>query len=155
MKKQIDRKRFLKEEGGVAMVEFALLLIMLLLILLGVIQFGLMWYTKYVITCASREGARYATRYASTVNAQGNQTRIPPCNLNPSVESTVQNYCNSLLNNTPVTFTPSNNTGWQTGNAGTDVTIQVSCQNPWDLLGGFIPALHNLTFQAQTTMKCE
>ena len=153
--KQRRSRGFLRSEGGVAMVEFAILIILLLLILLGTIQFGLMWFTKYVITCGSREGARYATIYASTANAAGIQTRVPPSNLNnPSVQQVVQNYCSNLLKNTPITFTPSG-PGWTTGNSGTDVTIQVSCQNPYNLLGGLMPSLSNITFRAQTTMKCD
>jgi Flp pilus assembly protein TadG len=144
-------KPLVKDEGGVAMVEFALLIIVLLLILMGTIQFGLMWYTKYTITCGSREGARYATIYKT--DAGGN--RITPSSLtSPTVTEVVQNYCNSLLKNTPVTVTPSG-AGWTTGNAGSDVTIRVNCNNPWNLLGGLMPSMSNISFQAQTTMKCE
>lgn len=45
-------------EAGVASVEFALLLPVLLLLLLGTLDLGLALYNKAVITHASREGAR-------------------------------------------------------------------------------------------------
>jgi len=145
-------KRFVRGESGAAMVEFAILLPVLLLIILGILQFGLMFYTKYVITAASREGARYATIY--TADDAG--SRIAPCNItNPkTVQQVVQDYCDNLLFNSSVNFEPGG-PGWASTASGLDVTITVSCQNPWDLLGGFIPSLSNLTLQAQTTMKCE
>ena len=47
----------LNERGAVA-AEFALLLPVLLLILFGTIEFGMMMYGREVVTNASREGAR-------------------------------------------------------------------------------------------------
>jgi Flp pilus assembly protein TadG len=146
-------KHFVRGESGAAMVEFAILLPVLLLIILGILQFGLIWYTKYVITAASREGAHYAAVY--TADPANIPSRIAPCNLtNPTVLELVENYCKGSLNNTPVTVTPGGS-GWTTGTTGADVTIQVTCQNPWNLLGGFLPSLSNIQLQAQTTMKCE
>ena len=49
-------KRF--DERGAAAVEFALLLPVLMLILFGIIEFGMIMYSREVITNASREGAR-------------------------------------------------------------------------------------------------
>jgi hypothetical protein len=48
------------EQGqrGVAMVEFAIILPLLLVLTFGIIEFGLVLYNKQVITNASREGAR-------------------------------------------------------------------------------------------------
>lgn len=43
---------------GVAAVEFALVLPLLIVLLLGIIDFGLMMYDKAMITNAAREGAR-------------------------------------------------------------------------------------------------
>ncbi len=151
--KQRFRKRFSKGEDGVAMVEFAILIIVLLLILLGIIQFGLLWFTKYTIDAAAREGARYATCYTTAV-ANNKVSRVVPSQLtNPTVKEVVQNYVNKLIK-TPVDFTPSG-PGWNNGTSGLDVTITVSCNNPWNLLGGFIPSLNNLTLQSQVTMKNE
>ena len=49
-------KRF--DERGAAAVEFALLLPVLMLILFGIIEFGMIMYSREIITNASREGAR-------------------------------------------------------------------------------------------------
>lgn len=47
-----------KNNRGAALVEFAIVLPLLLLLLVGIIEFGLLFYNKQVLTNASREGAR-------------------------------------------------------------------------------------------------
>lgn len=57
------RKRFIKRsrhEDGQAMVEFALILPVFLLILCGIIDFGWLFYNQLSLNNACREGARYA-----------------------------------------------------------------------------------------------
>lgn len=57
------RKSFLKKcrrEDGQAMVEFALILPIFLLILCGIIDFGWLFYNQLSLNNACREGARYA-----------------------------------------------------------------------------------------------
>ncbi|MDE2343793.1 MAG: pilus assembly protein [Betaproteobacteria bacterium] len=49
----------LKKEAGSVVVEFALVLPLLLLILFGTIEFGIMMYDQAIITNAAREGARW------------------------------------------------------------------------------------------------
>ncbi len=53
-------RKMLKKEKGQSMVEFALLMPLLCLILLGIIEFGRVFNAYLVITNASREGARIA-----------------------------------------------------------------------------------------------
>lgn len=53
-------KRFLKTEKGQAMVEFALVLPVLLVLLCGIIDFGWLYYNQITLNNAAREGARYA-----------------------------------------------------------------------------------------------
>jgi Flp pilus assembly protein TadG len=50
--------RLIKNQKGVAMVEFAIALPLILLLLCGTIEFGVLFYNKQVITNASREGVR-------------------------------------------------------------------------------------------------
>jgi len=45
---------------GAAIVEFAILLLLLLLILAGVVEFGFLWLQSHYLTNAAREGARVA-----------------------------------------------------------------------------------------------
>jgi len=51
--------RFFGNQRGAALVEFALVLPLLLLLLFGIIEFSLLMYNKQIMTNASREGARY------------------------------------------------------------------------------------------------
>ena len=48
----------LRSESGASAVEFALLLPVLMLILFGIIEFGMALYRQAILTNASREGAR-------------------------------------------------------------------------------------------------
>lgn len=45
-------------ESGAALVEFVIVLPFLLFLLMGIIEFGLLFYNQQVLTNASREGAR-------------------------------------------------------------------------------------------------
>lgn len=49
----------LKSQSGNALIEFAFILPILLLIIIGIIEFSILFYNKAIITNASREGARY------------------------------------------------------------------------------------------------
>lgn len=134
------------------MVEFALLLMVLLLLILGILQFGLMFYAKYVITCASREGARYGSVYKTTPTGQ----RLAPVNFTPSIEQVVRDYVSHLVSNvnSQVTVQPGG-LGYYTGLPGTDLTVRVQVRNPFNFLGGLLPTLGNVTLQSETVMKVE
>ncbi|MFH1277905.1 MAG: TadE family protein [Candidatus Eisenbacteria bacterium] len=56
-RRMIDRK---KDSRGQAVVEFALVLPLILLILLGITEFGRAFWTLNVVSQAAREGARLA-----------------------------------------------------------------------------------------------
>jgi Flp pilus assembly protein TadG len=55
-------------ERGQALVETALILPVLLMLVLGILEFGRAWNTKQVITDAAREGARLAVVYNPDVD---------------------------------------------------------------------------------------
>lgn len=56
-----------KKEKGQAMVEFALILIPLLILIGGIIDFGWIFYHKVIVNNAAREGARYAAIHAKDI----------------------------------------------------------------------------------------
>lgn len=58
-----------KNQKGAALVEFALILPVLLLILLGIIEFGIIMFDKAIITNASREAAREIVNYKAPSEA--------------------------------------------------------------------------------------
>ena len=53
-------RALLKQKRGQAVVEFALVLPVFILILVGIMEFGLVFHQYLVVTSASREGARVA-----------------------------------------------------------------------------------------------
>jgi Flp pilus assembly protein TadG len=136
------------------MVEFAIGCSVLVLLVLGILEFGLLWYQKQVITNASREGARYGVTYQTTTTG----SRKAPKNFNPTILQVVNNYCTSRI--PPGSWTPSLSGAAATANNGTDLKgvpliVTVTCQNKIDLLSGWIPSLADITFTAQTAMNCE
>ncbi len=60
----------LHDEGGAALLEFALVAIILLILVFGMIDFGRAVYTKNSITHAAREGGRYAAVLESPVTSE-------------------------------------------------------------------------------------
>ena len=49
----------INNQNGAALVEFAIVLPLLLILIFGIIEFGVMFYDKAMITNATREGARW------------------------------------------------------------------------------------------------
>ena len=56
-------------ESGATAVEFALILPLLLVLIIGLIDFGRMGFVQVSVTAASREGARYSSLYSSGVGS--------------------------------------------------------------------------------------
>ena len=53
-------RKWVRGTRGQALVEFALILPLLILILMGIIEFGRLWMTMITLSGAAREGARLA-----------------------------------------------------------------------------------------------
>jgi Flp pilus assembly protein TadG len=78
-------------ERGAALVELAIVLPLLLLILMGIIEFGLLFYNQQVLTNSSREGARAGIALTGKALIDKNiDTTLEFVN---EVDSVVQNYC--------------------------------------------------------------
>lgn len=60
--KQSTRQRKVQRSRGQALIEFALVLPILLLLILGAMDIGRLFTTKIVLTNAAREGANYLSR---------------------------------------------------------------------------------------------
>lgn len=93
--------RLLKSERGQAMVEFALIVPMLLILLCGMIDFGWLYLNRYQVDNAAFEGVRYVViNGADTEIAQINQLKTQTENevkgnlgtwaVNPNVTATIQ-----------------------------------------------------------------
>ncbi|HJU72634.1 MAG TPA: TadE/TadG family type IV pilus assembly protein [Gemmatimonadaceae bacterium] len=57
----VGRLRFIKDQSGAALLEFALFASMLLILFFGIIDIGRALFTANNLTAAAREGARYAS----------------------------------------------------------------------------------------------
>jgi Flp pilus assembly protein TadG len=86
---------------GISSVELAIILPVFLLLVFGIIQFGIGWWVSQVITNGAREGARYAVvvRDPPTPDYDINKVQPDPA----SVEEIVRNYIGSLPNNNQAT----------------------------------------------------
>jgi len=58
---KVDRMR--RSQKGQSLVELAILLPVLILVLMGIMDLGRVFYAQIVITNAAREGARYGSMY--------------------------------------------------------------------------------------------
>jgi Flp pilus assembly protein TadG len=88
-------KEKLYEQSGGAAAEFAILLIFLVMLLFGIIEFSLILYNQAVITNASREGAR-----AGIVFTNGPRVTAT------DIEAVVNAYCAQYLITAPPMGTP-------------------------------------------------
>lgn len=126
------------------MVEFAFVLPLLLIIVFGTIEFGVLMYNQQVLTNASREGAR-----AGIVSRL---TRVD----NAAITSVVENYCATNL----VTFGDQNTpgvtvTGYSANAAfGSNLQVDVTYQYSFLVIPNFIPGINSLlNMRAVTTMR--
>ena len=84
-----------RSEEGAQLVEFALVLPMLLLVMLGIAEFGFIFQRYEVVTNAAREGARMAVLpgYATSdvearVRVYVTEGRVPTTSTNPAIAVT-------------------------------------------------------------------
>ena len=134
---------YLQNNRGVAAVELAFCLPILIVLVFGSIEVGLLFYNEQVITNASREGAR-AGIVAGTTNGD--------------IEDIVENYCNGKLINLNGS---SGSSELETGavaisTVGDDLTVSVTYDYNF-LLGSMLGVLGygDVTLSAQTIMRME
>jgi len=79
------------DEKGGALIEFAIILPILMLLVGGIADFGILYYNKQVLTNASREGARAGIVYE--LDGSGNKQIITEADI----QQIVQAYCSGRL----------------------------------------------------------
>jgi len=131
-----------RNERGALAAEFALLLPVLLTILFGAMEFGMIMYSREVISNASREGARAGIVQASPKPAAGTITTI----------------ATSYLTGTGIN--PANVTITVTGAGGANpATLTVNATYQYQWLVPYIPTLLGLPsplpLSGQATMRHE
>jgi Flp pilus assembly protein TadG len=88
----------LRSGKGQAIIEFAFVLPLLCIIVVGIIEFGVLFYDKAVVTNASREGARAGMCFLT--DGGGNYWSVAA--MQTKVQQTVNDYLQTRL----VTFGP-------------------------------------------------
>ena len=144
----MKRFRKINNQNGAAMVEFAIVLPVLLLLIFGMLEFSIMLYDKAMLTNASREGTRLGILFRpAPIPATVYTVDIPT-----TVNSYLQNNLISLGGASP----------WNTSVSGTctaagvPITVTVTYPYTFLVLPGFLTSLApNLTLGATTTMRCE
>jgi Flp pilus assembly protein TadG len=147
-------RRFGMDTTGAAAVEFALVSSLLLLLFVGIIDFGHAWYMRQVITNASREGARYGIIYRTDAN--GN--RIAASALSRSISSYLLNDY-KLTSILPADASPNitpRGAGYTSTQKGDQLEVEVTATKTWFIVSSFVPGLGNsLTLKATTVMLIE
>lgn len=120
-----------RERGNVA-VELAMAMPLLLLIIAGVVDLGMLFWEKHVITNATREGARAAVKAVDTgtaVNAKLTQSEIQQVVQDYLDNFTVKNLDGSdlVLNGSMFSYT------WTTTPSGTVLTVALN-QIPYRMM---------------------
>jgi hypothetical protein len=140
----------------VAVVEFAILLPILVTFLVGIVEFGHVWYIQHALTNASREGARVGVVFGLT------NTGAPRWGYQlengKKVENTVKNYLGDTFVRrysiqVQVAMPPSPATGLDlrvTVRATQNITLLLDALIQW-----FNPAFKGITLAAETTMRLE
>jgi Flp pilus assembly protein TadG len=141
-------RRLVTREDGVVAVEMVLLFPLLVLIVVGIVEFGHMWDVRQTLTNASREGARAAVVYA--VDPATNAMVDSGTRTNWATTA-VTNYLtgkNISGTNTTVAFPDGDVTGGR-------VEVTVTSPSGLILLQKLLPAFNNITLSAETTMRLE
>ena len=132
-------------ESGAELIEFALVFMILILMVLGIVDFAFSFHHQEVVTNAAREGARVAVlpgynaadiqnRVSSYITASG----LPTSGGNPSVTVT------------PTTVPHTGGTTWPA------TTVNVSYSHDYLFLGAFLGGgFNSVSMGAQATMRHE
>jgi Flp pilus assembly protein TadG len=139
-------------QRGTSAIEFALVLPVLILLVFGIIEFGLLLYDQQVITNASREGVRYGIKYRNKAyySSAQVQTRVNSY-IFPSYPTTTPSRL-IRLGSSPGTPNITLNTP-TCSTMGNNFQITVSYPYSFLMLGNL--GFTNPVLTATTVMKCE
>jgi len=141
-------RRFIREGSGQNLVEFAFVVVMLLLLVVGIVEFGRVWNLYQILANASREGARLASLPNGFTSAA-------------AVTARVQGYL-ATGNVNPATAAITIGGAGVDGGTGSQVSVTVSYPYSFLYVGPVIRMINpgatagaDLTVQAQSVMRNE
>jgi Flp pilus assembly protein TadG len=143
------RIKFASQKGA-ALVEFALILIPLLILTFGLIEFGLLMYNQQVLTNAAREGARYGI-----VMTDGKPANII---TTAKIEKVVADYAATHLVTfkTGGNFNPHADRTCGPGTFGSSLTVSATYDYNYLVINNFIPGLGpTKQLSSAAVMRCE
>jgi Flp pilus assembly protein TadG len=134
-------KRYARDQRGVALVEFALVVPLVMFLVIGIVEFGLFVDSRFVISAASREGAHYLALHPdkSLCDVQAEvRKRVAP--LDAATVTVAAAYYDSSNTRTvapacPTAILPASSGTLQTY----QVEVSVSYQFPPVFLLSFVP----------------
>lgn len=124
-------------ESGAEAVEFAIVVPVLLLIVIGIFQFGRAYDIKLNLTSAAREGARYLALNASDPNAVAHAETTAE-DAAPGLSLTSQNFTPAPIACPPSPTNPPS-------------MAQMTITYPWSWIGALLPPS---TITARGVMQC-
>jgi len=143
-------KMTIKNQKGVAAVEFAIVLPFLILLFMGICEFGLLWYNSQIIINASREGARAGIVLGNDFSPNATIRSIVKDYANPRLVD----FSGTILTDPDIILTPSVESTRQNAAFGTDFSVEVTYNYSF-----LVPSLFHLgltkTIVGRTYMKME
>lgn len=141
--------RFARGESGAELIEFGLTMPLLLLVMLGIIEFGFMFHEYEVVTNAAREGARIAVLPAYT--ADDAKTRATQYLVASGLKNAQISPAPTVSAAAPVSLGG--------GKCVSAITVTVSYQHPVPFIGGIVTyfgqSFGTVTLHESSTMRTE
>ncbi len=135
----------IKDQKGVAAIEFAIILPVLIVLLFGFIEFSILLYDKAMLTNASREGARAGIVYPN-----------PNPVSNAEITAVINNYCASHLISFGTGSVVNTAILRDTKSFGNALTVTVTYQYGFLVLPNFVTSLMGgVNLAAETVMRME
>jgi len=128
-------------ESGIAAVEFAIVLPIVLVVLFGIFEFGFAFWRKQSLTAAVREGARKAIVKTTEVKNEG------------WVRTKVETYMDGVGLTDPARTVSC--TGCPCASADDPITVTATYPTNFAVLHNFVGTDSSKTMTAQVVMRCE
>jgi Flp pilus assembly protein TadG len=139
------RRRLLKRQRAQSLVELAFVLPVLMILVFGIVDFGMGLHSWIILTNSSREGARLAVTHAPSSGALH-------CSPLPAAGSIERKVCDTAVNlsASDVTITVTNADPGVT-KSGQPVTVKVDYQ--YHLITPFAYMIHKSTLTLSSTVQ--